>query len=122
MDQVWDDLIEVIHNNHLHVKISQIISGGSKGVDQIGETYAMTYNYPLIRFPAQWDLLGRKAGPIRNQKMADYGDALVAIWDGESRGTMDMVKKMQEANKPVYLRRIMVMHKNKPNEVEDVLL
>lgn len=36
---------------------------------------------------------GRAAGPIRNQQMAERADALVAVWDGASRGTGDMLRR-----------------------------
>lgn len=41
-------------------------------------------------FPADWTI-GKGAGVIRNQVMADYADALVGIWDGDSRGTKNML-------------------------------
>ena len=37
----------------------------------------------------------------RNIKMAFYADALLAIWDGKSKGTKHMIESMQELEKPV---------------------
>jgi hypothetical protein len=37
--------------------------------------------------------LGRKAGPLRNQEMAEEADALIAIWDGQSAGTRSMIEE-----------------------------
>ena len=31
------------------------------------------------------------AGPLRNEKMARVADALIAFWDGKSRGTKNMI-------------------------------
>lgn len=42
-------------------------------------------------FPAHWRRWGAAAGPIRNRLMAERADALIAVWDGESRGTASMV-------------------------------
>ena len=54
-------------------------------------------------FPADWDKHGRAAGPIRNKQMADYADVLIAVWDGKSRGTKNMIDEMNKLMKPVYI-------------------
>lgn len=72
--------------------ITLVISGGAKGVDRLGETYAKENDLPLEIYPANWDKFGRKAGPIRNSEMADNAEALLALWDGESRGTKHMIQ------------------------------
>lgn len=75
----------------------KFISGTARGADTLGEQFAYTYEYDVIRFPADWDRLGRKAGYIRNEEMAKYASeegntgALIAFWDGKSRGTMHMI-------------------------------
>lgn len=70
-----------------------IVSGGAKGADAMGETYAHLYELPLIRYPAKWDEHGRAAGPIRNSEMSEIGTDLLAFWDERSRGTKDMITK-----------------------------
>ena len=69
-----------------------ILSGTAKGVDLLGERFANEYNIPLERFPANWDFFGKRAGFVRNEEMARNADALLAIWDGKSRGTEQMIK------------------------------
>ena len=69
----------------------EIVSGGASGADALGERYAKERGYKLKRFPADWDKHGKAAGPIRNAQMADYADALIAFWDGKSRGTKSMI-------------------------------
>lgn len=76
--------------------ISEIISGGSKGTDALGERYALEYQIQLRVFKADWQNEGKKAGPIRNLKMAKYATACIAFWDGKSKGTKDMIKKAIE--------------------------
>ena len=69
----------------------EIVSGAYyKGADKLGEQYAKERKYKLTKFPADWKRFGRAAGPKRNQKMANYADALIAFWDGESKGTKHM--------------------------------
>lgn len=85
--------------------ICEIVSGGARGVDHLGELYAAEHNIPVTVFPADWDKYKRAAGPIRNRQMAEYGDALVAIWDGESRGTKNMIEEATKRNLLVYVKK-----------------
>jgi glycerophosphoryl diester phosphodiesterase len=71
--------------------ISEIVSGRARGVDSLGEEWANRNRVPVKFFPADWDRFGRSAGYRRNAEMAEYADALVAVWDGESKGTGHMI-------------------------------
>jgi hypothetical protein len=84
---------------------SEIVSGGASGVDSLGEEWARSQGIPIMRFPADWKRWGRSAGPHRNAGMAKYADALVAIWDGKSRGTGHMIGVMSAFGKPVHVHR-----------------
>ena len=70
----------------------QIVSGTARGVDQAGERYAASRGLDCVRFPADWEKYGRRAGYLRNCQMAENADALVAFWDGQSRGTKHMIE------------------------------
>lgn len=69
----------------------EIVSGTAKGADSLGEQYAKEFDMPVIRFPAKWDIHGKKAGYLRNEDMAKYADACIVFWDGESKGTQHMI-------------------------------
>lgn len=69
----------------------EIVSGGAKGADFLGEQYATEKGYKIKRFPAQWDKYGKSAGYIRNEQMARYADKCVVFWDGVSRGSYHMI-------------------------------
>ena len=73
----------------------EIISGGARGADSLGERFARTCQLKLKRFPADWDRYGKSAGYLRNAEMADYAKqetgVLFAFWDGQSRGTQHMI-------------------------------
>lgn len=71
--------------------ITAIISGKAAGADTLGERYADENNIPVIPCPADWDRFGLGAGYIRNNEMAKIGDALIAFWDGQSKGTAGMI-------------------------------
>lgn len=68
-----------------------IVSGCASGADTMGERYAKENGFEIMRFPAQWAKYGRGAGHIRNKEMYNVCDALVAFWDGNSRGTKNMI-------------------------------
>jgi hypothetical protein len=75
------------------------ISGRATGADTVGEQWAELRGMKSTPFPAKWRELGKAAGPIRNQEMADYAGSdgmLVAFWDGESNGTRGMVRIAKE--------------------------
>jgi hypothetical protein len=71
--------------------ITEIVSGTANGADKLGERYAKEKGYPIKQFPADWNKYGKSAGYIRNKQMAEYADALIAFWDGKSKGTKHMI-------------------------------
>lgn len=101
-------------NNYLLVRramrlsefeVTEIVSGGARGVDTLGEKWAVRHGIPIKLFFADWDLHKKSAGYRRNVEMAEYADALVVIWDGASKGTVHMIDIMREKKKPVYVLR-----------------
>ena len=83
--------------------ITEIVSGGAAGVDTLGEEIAKEKGVSVRIFNADWNQYGKSAGPIRNQQMADYADALLAVWDGRSRGTLDMIRRAFNSGLDVYV-------------------
>ena len=69
-----------------------VISGAAPGADFLGMKYASERGYNVIRCPADWETHCRTAGHIINPEIVGFGHALVAFWDGESRGTRHMIK------------------------------
>ena len=77
----------------------EIISGGARGADTLGEMFAERNGLKLTRFPADWDKFGKRAGILRNRQMAEYAGEdgmLVAFWDEISRGTKNMIETAKE--------------------------
>ncbi|WP_084212177.1 DUF2493 domain-containing protein [Geoalkalibacter subterraneus] len=83
--------------------ITRIISGGAKGVDQAGEQWARRNDIPIERFDPDWKRFGRGAGPMRNREMAQNADALIAIWDGKSKGTHNMIDLAKRQGLEVFI-------------------
>ena len=76
----------------------EIVCGAARGADALGEQYALKQGFSLRYFPAEWERYGRTAGYRRNEQMAEYADALIAFWDGQSKGTRHMIDLAQKYN------------------------
>lgn len=100
---VDSELVDVMVKYHRLNDVKEVVSGGGGNVDEAGEEWSTLFleKEPKM-FRADWAKEGVAAGPIRNAKMAEYGDALLLIWDGRSKGSMSMKKEMQKRGKPIY--------------------
>lgn len=87
-----------------------VFNGKARGVDTLGGDWADAHGIPQKPFPARWrDRDGTyhpNAGKKRNQDMANEADALVAIWDGESSGTADMIQRALRKKLLVWVYRV----------------
>ena len=91
-----------------HFGLTTILSGKNpKGADKFASDFAKAFDYciKLEVMPADWKMHGTSAGPIRNQQMAQAGDALIAFWDGRSRGTKHMIECATRSNLEVHIYR-----------------
>jgi predicted Rossmann fold nucleotide-binding protein DprA/Smf involved in DNA uptake len=86
--------------------ITEVVSGGAPGIDSLGERWAEKNGIPVTRFQADWKRYGRRAGPIRNTEMAGYADAVIAVWDGRSRGTRNIIQLARRKGLRVYVHRL----------------
>lgn len=84
--------------DHILIRLHdvEIVSGGARGADSLGERYALSRNLALLRMPADWDRFGKSAGYQRNMMMARYATHLVAFWDRKSNGTEHMIRTAKE--------------------------
>jgi hypothetical protein len=97
---------EAIEYATQRIKPTEIVSGDARGVDCLGAHWAENEGIPVQRFRAHWHLHGKRAGYLRNEEMADYADALVAIWDGQSPGTKHMIDLAKEKGLKVYVKKV----------------
>jgi len=100
----YEIVLSAIHQSQFD--ITEVVSGMAAGVDTLGIQYAKNHNIPVKEFPADWKKHGRAAGPIRNGQMAEYADALIAIWDGESTGTKNMINQAEKNKLKIYIHRV----------------
>lgn len=93
------------HLQNLRLEDIVIVSGHASGADSLGERYAQERGFQLETYPADWQAHGRAAGPIRYAKMANVAHALIAFWDGKSRGTKNMIDTAKKHNLQVAVVR-----------------
>lgn len=97
---------DAMQNSGWDIEVSEIVHGGARGVDSLAEFWAWLFKIKCKIFYPDWDKYGKAAGPIRNREMAKYADALVAIWDGKSRGTKNMIEEAKKRNLKIYIHTI----------------
>lgn len=82
----------VVANHYLHSVANPVICcGHAQGADHLGLRYARENGLPVKSFIPQWRQYGRAAGVIRNYTMAEYAQALILFWDGQSKGSKSML-------------------------------
>lgn len=85
-------------------EVTEVVSGAARGVDRLGELIATACQIPVALFEPDYIMFGRNAPLKRNLEMAQYADALVAVWDGASSGTAHMISKAYENSCLVFVK------------------
>ena len=86
---------------YLPVGVTEIVSGGAKGIDTCAREYALANGLKLTEFLPEYEKYGRGAPLKRNLQIIDYADEVLAFWDGRSRGTKYVIEQCKKRNKKV---------------------
>ena len=104
-DLIWGTLDDIVDGFAGDNRVL-LIEGGATGADRIARAWASSRNYDIETFKADWDRLGRAAGPFRNQKMVDQDPDYVAAFPlSDSRGTWDAIRRAESAGIPVRIAK-----------------
>jgi len=98
-EQTWAALLSCPWRH----EITGTLCGMAAGADLHGKAWADANKIPVSKWPANWNVYGKAAGPIRNQQMVDRADALIAVWDGQSRGTTDVIERAKASGLRVHV-------------------
>ena len=102
--------IAVIGSRGLHVDhledylpegVTEIVSGGARGIDACAKDYALRHGLKLTEFLPEYEKYGRGAPLRRNITIIEYADFVLAFWDGRSRGTKYVIDNCKKRNIPV---------------------
>ncbi len=83
--------------------VTEIVSGGARGIDRDAAAYAESVGIALTVFLPDYARYKRGAPLVGNQQIAEYADEVLAFWDGHSKGTVHTVRLFQKLNKKVTL-------------------
>ena len=80
-----------------------IVSGGAKGADSLGERWANENGLETLIHLPNWDKHGKSAGFLRNYKIIEDSNIIIAFWDGLSRGTEHTIYNARAEDKEVII-------------------
>ena len=86
---------------YLPIGVTEIVSGGAKGVDTCAKKYAEEHGLKITEFLPEYDKYARAAPLRRNMQIIDYADEVLAFWDGHSKGTKFVIDNCKKKNKKV---------------------
>ncbi len=102
-DTMRSVIIELAQSDVIDEEV-ELVCGMARGADLLAYHLWKHAGNIIHEFPADWTgSHGKGAGFARNRDMAEFADALVAFWDGQSRGTKHMIETMRRMNKPVHV-------------------
>lgn len=87
--------------DYLPPDITEIISGGARGVDTCAAAYAKAYHIKLTEFLPQYEKYGRSAPLKHNLQIIEAADLVLPFWDGTSRGTKFVIDHCRRMGKPI---------------------
>lgn len=87
--------------NFLPEDITEIVSGGARGVDTCAREYALAHGIKLTEFLPDYNRYGRGAPLKRNLEIIAYADLVLAFWDGTSRGTKYVIDNCKKQGVPI---------------------
>ncbi len=94
--------LQVNHlEDYLPDHVTEIVSGGARGIDTCAKSYALRHGLKLTEFLPEYAKYGRGAPLRRNITIIEHADLVLAFWDGKSRGTKFVIDNCKKRNIPV---------------------
>ena len=92
--------------NYLPEGVTEIVSGGARGVDACARNYALRHGLKLTEFLPDYGRFGRGAPLMRNITIIENADLVLTFWDGRSKGTKFVIDHCKKRNIPVVVHRL----------------
>lgn len=89
--------------------VTEIVSGGAKGIDTCARNYALDHGIKYTEFLPKYSIYGKTAPLKRNIEIIKYSDLVLAFWDGKSHGTKFVIDICRQSDVPI---RIFLPNKN----------
>lgn len=91
---------------YLPVDVTEIVSGGAKGIDECAKKYAISHKIKLKEFLPEYNKYSKAAPLKRNLQIIEYADMVIAFWDGRSKGTKHVIDVCKKHNKKITVFKI----------------
>lgn len=90
--------------SHIDIsEVTQVVSGGAKGIDSYAKRFAEVYTLPLVEYIPEFSKFGRIAALLRNIDIVKVADIVIAFPSNNSRGTFHAIREAEKLNKPVII-------------------
>lgn len=86
---------------YLPENVTEILSGGAKGIDRCARTYALTHGIAFTEYLPEYERYGRAAPLKRNMEIIKRAELVLAFWDGKSHGTKFVIDNCKKIGTPV---------------------
>lgn len=98
--------------------VTSVISGGAKGADELAKRWSkeflkkeptiirpnwkdISHQDALIKYDDKGNIYDARAGLRRNELIAQQADLIIAFWDGQSKGTKQIILYARQIGKEV---------------------
>ena len=86
---------------YLPENVTELVSGGARGIDYCVRQYAEKTGIPITEFIPDYKQYGKRAPLLRNIEIIKYADVVIALWDGTSRGTKFVIHNCEKLSVPI---------------------
>lgn len=94
---------QITIENYLPKGVTEIVSGGARGVDSLAKKLAIQKGIPFVEFLPKYNLYGKAAPIKRNKEIAEYADQVLVFWDEKSKGTESTINFFKKLGKDVLI-------------------
>lgn len=83
---------------------TEIISGGARGADTLAREYALLHDIPFTEIRPDYARYSKGAPLHRNLEIIAKADLVIALWDGKSTGTAQVIAECRKQHKAVIVK------------------
>jgi hypothetical protein len=87
-------------------EVSQIVSGGAKGIDSFAKLFAGKHRIPLMEFLPKYADYGKYATLRRNTEIVREANVVVAFPTADSKGTLHSISEAKRMSKRLIVAKI----------------
>jgi hypothetical protein len=87
-------------------EVTQIVSGGAKGIDTFAKLFAGKHHIPLMEFLPKYAAYGKYATLRRNTEIVREANVVVAFPTADSKGTLHSMSEAKRLGKRLIVAKI----------------